>query len=170
VTVEVRALTETDDRTPFSSGDPALDLYFHRFAGQNQFRHHIGVTYIAAQDRSILGFVTVVAAQLDADDLPEGRKMPPYPLPVLRVGRLAVAEAARDQKIGALLLRFAVELAERMRDTVGCVGLVVDAKAGAVGFYEHYGFVTCGAEEGALAAVPRPTLMYLPLAAVPRRS
>jgi len=45
MTVEIRPLQPADDRRPFRSGDEALDLYFHRYAGQNQFRHHIGVSY-----------------------------------------------------------------------------------------------------------------------------
>ncbi len=46
MTAEIRLLDQKDDRKRFQSGDEALDLYFHRYAGQNQFRHHIGVTYI----------------------------------------------------------------------------------------------------------------------------
>ena len=47
--VEIRPLQAADDRQVFRSGDPALDLYFHRYAGQNQFRHHIGVSYVAVE-------------------------------------------------------------------------------------------------------------------------
>ncbi len=57
MTVEIRALRPTDDRASFRSGDEALDLYFHRYAGQNQFRHHLGVTYIAVEQSVILGIV-----------------------------------------------------------------------------------------------------------------
>lgn len=166
---EIRSLREEDDRRAFRSGDEALDLFFHRYAGQNQFRHHIGVTYVAVEGDRILGFVTVSPATLDAEDLPDGRRRPPYPLPVLRLARLAVDERARGRRVGQALLRFTIELAQRQRDEVGCVGVLVDAKPGAVAFYERYGFVALEALVGALLAVPRPRPMFLPLGSVPRK-
>jgi hypothetical protein len=48
--MEIRALREGDDRSGFRSGDPDLDRFFLRFAGQNQFRHHVGVTHVAVED------------------------------------------------------------------------------------------------------------------------
>lgn len=167
--VEVRALHPEDDRSRFRSGDQALDLYFQRFAGQNQFRHHIGVTYVATVDKVILGFATVSPGSLEAERLPSGRKMPPYPLPVLRVARLAVDERAQGQGVGSLLLRHYIELAERMRDELGCVGLVVDAKADAVEFYLKLGFHQLALLEGASPQRPMPAPMFLPLGAVPRK-
>ena len=74
MTVEIRALERSDDRQAFSCGDEALDVYFHRYAGQNQFRHHLGVTYVAVEAERILGFVTVSPGSLDADDLTSGPK------------------------------------------------------------------------------------------------
>lgn len=168
MTVEIRAVQRSDDRQAFRSGDAALDLFFHRHAGQNQFRHHIGVTYVAVEGERILGFVTVSPGSLDATDLPSGRKTPPYPVPVLRVARLAVAETARDRGIGAALLRFAIELAERMASEVGCVGVVVDAKESAEGFYRRYGFMPLEVFEGATLVRPAPTPMFLALGSVPR--
>ena len=43
--IEVRLLRQEDDRSRFRSGQPDLDRFFARYAGQNQFRHHIGSTY-----------------------------------------------------------------------------------------------------------------------------
>lgn len=169
MTVEISALRRDDDRDGFHSGDAALDVYFHRYAGQNQFRHHIGVSYIAVEGSDILGFVTVAAGSLDADDLPTGRTMPPYPMPVLRVARLAVDERYLGHGVGQSLLRFSIELAERLRDELGCVGVVVDAKPDAVPFYDRFGFEPIQVEVGATRAKPAPTLMFLALAAVPPR-
>jgi GNAT superfamily N-acetyltransferase len=166
---EIRALRRDDDREAFRSGDEALDTYFHRYAGQNQFRHHVGVTYVAVEAARILGFATVAPASLDADDLPSGRTMPPYPLPVLRIARLAVAVDQRGRGLGKALLRFSIELAEKMRDGLGCVGLVVDAKSDAVAFYDRYGFTTITAAEGTARVHPGAVMMFLPLGAVPPR-
>jgi GNAT superfamily N-acetyltransferase len=48
-------------------------------------------------------------------------------VPILRVARLAVDQPAAGRGLGRALLRFLIELAERMRVELGCVGLVVDA-------------------------------------------
>lgn len=93
--------------------------------------------------------------------------MPLYPVPVLRVARLAVDERQRGRRLGSALLRYAIELAEKMRDELGCVGLLVDAKPDAISFYEQYGFVRVNAVEGEADRRPRPSLLYLPLGAVP---
>ncbi len=167
-TVEIRVLGEEDDRRPFSCGDEALDLFFHRYAGQNQFRQHVGVTYVAVEDGRILGFVTVSAATVDADDLPDGRRMPPYPLPALRIARLAVDREHHGRGLGRSLLRHAIELAETVRDQVGCVGVLVDAKGTAVSYYDRLGFEAVEALEGHATILPRTTMMFLPLGAVPR--
>ncbi len=169
MTVEIRALRRSDDRQAFRSGDEALDLYFHRYAGQNQFRHHIGATYVAIDGERILGFVTVAPGSLDAADLPSGRKTPPYPVPILRLARLAVDASAHGRGLGRALLRFAIELAERMMTELGCVGLVVDAKRGAEEFYRRYGFVPLDVLEGATAQRPEPVPMFLTLGSVPPR-
>lgn len=62
----IRPLEQTDDRSAFHSGDVDLDRFFHRFAGQNQFRHHIGTTYVAVSGKGIHGFVTVSPGELAA--------------------------------------------------------------------------------------------------------
>lgn len=168
MTVEIRALQPKDHRQHFHSGDGALDLYFHRYAGQNQFRHHIGVTYVAIEEDLIVGFATVSPCSMEARDLPSGHAMPPYPLPTLRIARLAVHSAVQGKGLGRALLRFCLELAERMRVELGCVGVLVDSKPGAEGFYSQYGFTRVSVEEGSSHRIPPPTLMYLPLGAIPR--
>ncbi len=93
--------------------------------------------------------------------------MPPYPLPVLRIARLAVSDADQGRGLGGALLRFCIELAEQLRDEVGCVGIVVDAKPKSTALYSRYGFVDVDAVEGAAAFIPRAVLIFLPLLTVP---
>jgi predicted N-acetyltransferase YhbS len=166
--IEIRALREDDDRTAFSSGDADLDRFFRQFAGQNQFRHHIGVTYVAVEGRTVLGFATVAAAHLEIDDLPVAvrRTLPHYPLPVLRLARLAVDESAQGQGLGLHLLRFVLRLGWQMAHDYGCVGVVVDAKPNAEAFYAKYGFVAVEAVEGRADARPAPTPMFLSIRAI----
>jgi len=60
--------------------------------------------------------------------------------PVLSLARLATDERDRGQGIGGMLLAHVFVLAAKMADELGCVGVVVDSKAGALSFYEKYGF------------------------------
>jgi len=169
MSVTIRRLEPGGDRDRFCSGHPDLDRFFHRFAGQNQFRHHVGVTYIAVEDDAILGFVTVSPSEIEIDALPADRRrrLPRYPLPTLRLARLAVAQSAQGRGIGQAVLRFALTLARRMADEIGCVGVVVDAKPEAQTFYLRYGFESMSAIEGVLLDRPEPTPMFLPLSAIP---
>jgi GNAT superfamily N-acetyltransferase len=171
VSVVIRALTPQDDRSKFRSGDIDLDRFFQRFAGQNQFRHHIGVTYVAVDGATTLGFATVAAASLETSELPaaQRRKLPAYPLPVLRLARLAVDSRARGLGVGQALLRFCFSLAHDMARRFACVGVVVDAKTGAVAFYSKFGFFLLDVEAGQLRDRPEPIPMFLELGAIPRR-
>lgn len=161
--MEIRALRQTDDRTRFRSGDPDLDRFFQAYAGQNQFRHHIGTTYVAVDGREVFGCVTVAAGSIEIDDLPAAirRRLPSYPLPILRIARLAVEAAFQGSGVGRELLRFALGLALRMRADYGCFGVVVDAKPVAVPFYRRFGFVPLEVTEGLSEARPEPVAMFL---------
>jgi hypothetical protein len=95
--ISIRILKKSDNRSFFSSGEIELDYYFQKFAGQNQFKHFVGSTYIATDDVNIFGFVTVSAGSLMRDDLPLliQKKFPLYPLPILHITRIGV-----DMKLG----------------------------------------------------------------------
>lgn len=168
--LEVRRLTPEDDRSRFRSGNADLDRFFARYAGQNQFRHHIGTTYIAVDERGgIAGYATVSASELSPDSLPttKRKRRPKYPVPVLRLARLAVAESAQGQGAGRLLVRAVLMLAQQMAESVGCAGVVVDAKPEAAAFYYKLGFVPLDLVSGELGDRPVPQAMFLELGQVP---
>jgi GNAT superfamily N-acetyltransferase len=166
--IEIRALRERDNRASFRSGDADLDRFFQQFAGQNQFRHHVGVTYVAVDDQHIVGFATVAAAHVEIEELPAvaRRKLPHYPLPVLRLARLAIDQSAQGQGLGLQLLRFVLRLAVQMAEDYGCVGVIVDAKPDAVAFYTRYGFLAVEPIEGGSDARPAPTPLFLSTRAI----
>jgi len=163
--IHIRRLHPGDNRSSFYSGNIDLDRFFQRYAGQNQFRHHIGSTYVAVRGEGITGFVTVSSGELVADRLPKAlrRRLPSYPLPILRIARLAVAKQFQGHGIGRLLLRAMLYLALEMRDRVGCIGVVVDAKVDVIAFYTTLGFKTIELVSGALGDRPEPVAMLLPI-------
>lgn len=169
--VTVRPLRPEDDRTGFRSGDPDVDRFFHRYAAQNQFSHHIGTTYVAVERDTVVGFATVAASHIEIEDLPatKHRRLPRYPLPLLRLARLATDERARGRGVGRALVLAVFEIAWRMAEEVGCIGILVDAKPDAGVFYERLGFIRLGVVRGVLGGGGySPIPMFLELGAVPR--
>ena len=164
--VEIRRLEPSDRRDAFSCGVSTLDEFLRRYAGQNMWVRHTGVTYVAIDDESrrVLGFMTVSGSHGSRDELPGlPSSMPAYPLPLLRVARLAVDTRVSGTGIGSALVLFACELAVAQTERVGCVGIIVDAKSDAVGFYERFGFTAMSALAGASSVRPRQTPMFLEL-------
>ena len=163
--VEIRVLAREDDRSDFSCGEADLDRFFEHYAGQNQFKLHLAVTYVAVLDATIVGFATVASSALERNLLPSARlrkRLPGYPLPVLRLARLGVDLRAQRVGIGKALLRHALGLALEQRDRVGCVGVVADAKTDAVAFYQGLGFFSLsGVREGLLSSDPVPMFLAI---------
>lgn len=133
------------DRTGFSCGIAALDDYLRMRAGQHQ-RDGITTTHVLIDEAAptrILGYCALSAAQLLLHDLTEAdrQRLPAYPVPAMRMGRLAVSAAEQGKGYGQLLVGHAVNLALSVRGTLGVRVLVVDAKdARAAAFYRAYGF------------------------------
>lgn len=147
------------DRQTFTSGVPELDEYLRRFATQ-QSKKGISIVRVLVdteQPKTILGYYTLSAAQIDVTHLDERaqQKLPRYPVPCFRLGRLAANLSHRNQGIGRLLLGCAIERCLEARKQVAAYALIVDAKGDAAkAFYEHYGFTPCR---------DNPTTLYLPL-------
>ncbi len=147
------------DRQAFTSAVDALDEYLHRFAVQ-QVRKGIAVVYVLVDSdmpKTILGYYSLGAAQIDAMqmDTLTRKKLPRYPVPCFRLGRLAVDSAHQGKGLGRLLMGCAVEHCLEARKTVAAYALVVDAKGEeARAFYLHYGFLSCKDD---------PMTLYLPL-------
>ena len=162
-TIEIRPLVKDDDRSGFSCGQPDLDRFLEHYAGQNQFKLHLAVTHVAVVEARIVGFATVAASSVERASVPSARlrkRLPAYPLPVLRLARLGVDSRAQGIGIGKALLRHVLALAVEQRDRIGCVGVVTDAKPEAVSFYRGLGFVAVeGVCEGLLHGEPLPMFL-----------
>lgn len=166
----IRKLEATDDVSCFRSGNDDLDRYLHRYAQVNQVQFGIGVTYLAFEAGVIAGVVTVSAAEgkaVDFDSL-RRKKFPRYPLPVLRLARLAVAAAWQRKGIGNQLMRHVLGLALRMERESGCLGVLVDAKPQAIKYYHQFGFEPKPAAEGHVVAPEALLTVFLPLETIRR--
>lgn len=155
--VAIQLLSAQHQREGFDCGDAALNDFLLRQAGQQQ-RRGFGKTYVAvAEDGvTVTGFVTVSAGQVATSVLPAQLKLPRYPAPMLRIGRLAVDVRHQGQGIGQDLLAFTLRLAVEFSQRVGLYAVVVDAKHDkAKAFYVRLGFIAC---------VDNPLCLYLPVA------
>ena len=147
------------DREAFSSGVSELDIYLQRFAAQ-QSKKGVAVVRVLVDTESphtILGYYSLSAAQIDAMQLDPRtqQKLPRYPVPCFRMGRLAAHKDHQGRGLGRLLVGCAIERCLEARKLVAAYALVVDAKAPAAKeFYEHYGFTACH---------DHPMTLYLPL-------
>ncbi len=65
----IRVLAKDDNKKDFFSGEVELDIFFKKYAGQNQFKHYIGTTYIATLNDQIVGFITVNASSIRVQEL-----------------------------------------------------------------------------------------------------
>lgn len=163
----IRLLQPSDDRSGFSCGDPDYDDYLRKYAGQNDFRHHVGRTLVAVDDERVVAYAAFTLGDVSVDALPEeaARRLPRYPAPVLRLSRLAVDTRYQGAGLGRLLVGRVLALALQLRVQFGCVAVVVDALRSSAGFYEQLGFVTVEVLRGrprVAGAVP----MVLPLSCV----
>jgi GNAT superfamily N-acetyltransferase len=163
--VEIRALRKEDDRAGFSCGEADLDRFFQHYAGQNQFKLNLAVTYVAVADGQIVGFVAVAVGEIEREKVPSAKlrkRLPAYPLPVLRLARLGVDQRAQGLGIGKALLRHVFNLALEQREKLGCVGVLTDAKPEAVGFYETLGFIALeGVHQGVLHGEQTPMFLAI---------
>ena len=147
------------ERAAFDCGVPELDTYLQRYADQHR-RRGITNVYVLVDDQApnhILGYYTLSAAEVDVEELREAdrKKLPRYPIPCFRMGRLASRTDQRGRGLGKLLVACAVDRCLQARLQVAAYALIVDAKdVNAKNFYEHYGFTSFPS---------RPLTLYLPL-------
>lgn len=147
------------DRQAFDCGVPALNEYLHRFAEQHRRR---GVTSVytltdSLRPEFILGYYTLGAAEVDGRQLTEAerKKLPRYPVPCFRMGRLACRSDQQGRGLGKLLVGCAVDRCLKARQQVAAYALIVDAKNDATAaFYMRFGFIRF---------LDRPLALYLPL-------
>ncbi len=133
------------DRSGFACGEPTLDAYLRQQAAQHH-RDGISSTHVLLDDAEparILGYYSLAAAQLLLTDLQEAdrKRLPNYPVPAIRMGRLAVSASEQGKGHGDYLLAHAVARCLGLREQLGVRVLLVDAlHEQAARFYRVYGF------------------------------
>ena len=138
---------------------PALNEYLQRYAEQHR-RKGISAAYVLVDSAAVsivLGYYTLSAAEVDVAQLAdaERRRLPRYPVPCFRMGRLACRIDRRGSGLGKLLVGCAVDRCLKAREQIAAYALIVDAKDESTRrFYKHFGF---------RRLMERDLTLYLPL-------
>jgi GNAT superfamily N-acetyltransferase len=131
-------------RRDFDCGNDALNEYLARYARQNH-RTGISKTFVGVAEDDptrVLGYYSLSAGELEFDRVPRQvtERLPRYPLPVVRLARLAVARSWQSLGLGGQLLLSAGERALAVAEQTGVVALAIDAKdAGIAAWYVRFG-------------------------------
>ncbi len=136
-------LNSVHDRATFDCGVEDMNRYLQQQAGQNA-RQNISRTYIATTSSApaeIGGYYTLTLRSLGFQELPKEKRLPRYPIPLVHLGRLAVAVTQQGKRLGKLLLLDALDRAVAISDEAGGYAVeVVALDQQAAQFYAKYGF------------------------------
>lgn len=140
----IEKLTKRHDRDAFDCGEETLNIYLRRYARQNTTRG-ISTTYVLVREGEIrvLAYYAISTGQVEREAVPEEHTLPRYPVPTIRIGRLATDLTVQGEGIGRLMLADAVRRAITIAEEIGVYAIEVDAiNDNARAFYLRYGFET----------------------------
>lgn len=161
--MEIQLLTKDHDRNGFDCGNSDLNNFLKKTARQAADKN-LSRTFVLTDGKTntIYGFVSITPCSVNIEDVPEKqrKKYPPqHGLPAIRLARLGVGLEHRRKGYGELLLTEAMSITAKIAESVGGIGLFVDAKDDAArSYYEKYGFL--------LTNPVKPMQLFMPLATI----
>ncbi len=111
------------DREHFDSGEPVLDEWLRRYAGQNRRRDTAATWVIAAADAGdvVVAYASVATTGIDRSAAPEVlAEAAPDPVPALPLGRLAVDRRYARLGIGTALAAHVLATAVELNEKAAC--------------------------------------------------
>jgi ribosomal protein S18 acetylase RimI-like enzyme len=157
----IERLSKQHERGEFSCGKAPLDTFLRTLVSQYE-RRNLGRTFVAVAEgqRRVAGFYTCSTGAFVVDILPEAARshLPRHPLPTVHLGRLAVHEAFRGQRLGETLLFDFMHRALAVSEEFGVFAADVFAKdEDSRAFYLKYDFIEL---------LDSPLHLYLPIKTV----
>ncbi len=130
------------DRERFDSGEPVLDEWLRRYAGQNRRRDTSATWVIADTDDMVVAYASVAMTSVDRSAAPGAlAKSAPDPVPALLLGRLAVDRRHAGLGVGTALAAHVLATAVELNEQAACRAVVVAAlSARARTWWERLGF------------------------------
>ena len=129
------------DLAEFCCGEPPLDDWLKRRASANQ-ASGASRTFVACESDVVVAYYALASSAVAVATTPgRFKRNMPDPIPVVVIGRLAVAQAYQGQGIGRALLQDAARRVIHAADAIGIRGLIVHALSeNAAAFYRRLGF------------------------------
>ena len=125
----------------FSCGNGDLDGFLKKYAKIND-ENGYGKTFLLMDEKRIAGFFTLCSSSIRFEEFPEfnSHLFPKYPIPCIKIARLAVDIDYQRKGYGKELLKEAFLRIISVSASVGVRLIIVDAKESSKTFYEKYGF------------------------------
>lgn len=126
-----------------------LNEFLSRYSQKNDSLG-ISKTFVAFdENEKIVGYFTLATAQISFEEIPDEYKgkLPKYPIPALRIARLAVDKEMKGKGVGKWLLKQIFIKILQVAEITGLYFILVDAKETSKTFYEHYGFIKLNDKE-----------------------
>lgn len=155
--IRIVDLSEDSRRDEFDCGIEQLNTFLKRYARQNQ-EIHIARSFAAVDlNNRVVGYYSLASASVAFQSLPEHatKGLPKYPIPAVRLARLAVDRGHQGKGLGETLLVDALHRIISVSKDIGVKVVLVDAKnENAKTFYQKYDFIQFG---------DQPNTLFLPI-------
>jgi len=134
-------------RSKFCCGEESLDMYIRKQASQD-IKKGVSTVFVLVNNNDleycVLAYYSLSAYAIEAQGLDEKltKRLPKYPrLPATLLGRLAVDNTQKGNRLGKAMLVDALKKALNASEEVSSLGVVAEAlNESAVSFYRKYGF------------------------------
>lgn len=145
--VQVQLLNKSHVRTGFECGKALLDNYIRTQASQD-VKRDLSACYVMTEEgkSEVVGYYTLSSNSIERTTFPANMiaRLPPSygDLPTILMGRLAVDNKIKGQRLGEYLLINALNKCVEVSQTIGALAVVVDPiDERAEEFYSGYGFI-----------------------------
>ena len=162
---EFHALDKSFEGSKFDCDSLELNNFLKTKARQSQ---SIGFnkTFVAIARgdsvKIVLGYYSLSMGEIDLTSLPADliKKLPRHPVPIARMGRLAVDNSTKGKGLGAHLMVDAMKRVQHASELIGVFALLVDAEDDSTkNFYLKYGFTQL---------IDEPMTLFIPLTNFPK--
>ncbi|MFI5266461.1 MAG: GNAT family N-acetyltransferase [Chloroflexota bacterium] len=134
--------TRRHQRDDFDSGEPTLDQWLLRYAGQNRRGNTAATWVIATEEDVVVAYASLAMTGIDRSGAPRSvTKTAPDPVPALLIGRLAVDRRYAAHGIGTALVAHVLATAVELNAKAALRAVVVAALHDqSHSWWEHLGF------------------------------
>jgi GNAT superfamily N-acetyltransferase len=126
----------------FESGEPILDEWLRRYAGQNRLRDTAATWVIADTADVVVAYASVAMSSIDRSAAPARLgSQAPDPIPGLLIGRLAVDRTHAGLGLGTALVSHILVTAVELNSKAACRAVIASAlNPRAHGWWQRLGF------------------------------